>query len=122
MCTHPIDPMGIHLLRCTHSNECIETHDVIHDTFVAIVWNVGSMWDDNNYMHFFPPCSIPFVDKSTLCSLKMKFALINVVIANPTQTYFFPDLVQPKDLLLSMQLKPKIRTIMTNTPLINSSF
>jgi hypothetical protein len=48
------------------------------------------MWDDNNYMRFFHPCSIPFIDKSTLCSPKMKFAIVNVVIANPTQTYLLP--------------------------------
>jgi hypothetical protein len=41
VCTHPIDPMGIHFLLCVHGNECIKTHDVIHDTFVAITWNAG---------------------------------------------------------------------------------
>jgi hypothetical protein len=41
MCTHPIDPMGIHLLRCTHGNERMGTHDVIHDIFVTIMQDVG---------------------------------------------------------------------------------
>jgi hypothetical protein len=35
-CTHPIDPMGILLLCRAHNNECIGTHDAIHDIFVAI--------------------------------------------------------------------------------------
>jgi len=37
MCTHPIDPIGIHLLHCTHGNEHTRTHDVIRDTILAIV-------------------------------------------------------------------------------------
>jgi hypothetical protein len=39
MCTYPINLMGIHFLRCAHGNEHIGTHDVIHNTFVTIVWN-----------------------------------------------------------------------------------
>jgi hypothetical protein len=42
MCVHTsINPMGINLLCCIHGNECIGTHDVIRDTFAAIVWDVG---------------------------------------------------------------------------------
>jgi hypothetical protein len=41
VCTHPIDPMSVHLLCCAHGNECMGTHDAIHNTFVAIVQNVG---------------------------------------------------------------------------------
>jgi hypothetical protein len=44
--------MGIHLLLCAHDNECTKTHDAIRDTFVAIVQDVGSMWDENNYIQF----------------------------------------------------------------------
>ncbi len=33
--------MGIHLFCCAHGNEHIETHDAIHDTFVAIVWDAN---------------------------------------------------------------------------------
>jgi len=72
--THPIDPMGIHLLLCAHDNERTKTRDVIRDTFVAIVQDVGSMWDENNYMHFLQLHSIPPIDKLTLCSLKIEFA------------------------------------------------
>ncbi len=41
VCTHLIDPMGIHLLCCAHNNECTKTHDAICDTFVAIAWDVN---------------------------------------------------------------------------------
>jgi hypothetical protein len=41
VCTHPIDPMGIHLLCCAHGNERIRTHNAICDTFVAITQNVS---------------------------------------------------------------------------------
>jgi len=37
VCAHPINSMGIHLLRCAHGNERIGTHDAIHNTFVTIV-------------------------------------------------------------------------------------
>jgi hypothetical protein len=40
VCTHPINPMGIHLLQCVHSNERTKTHNVIHDTFAIIVQDV----------------------------------------------------------------------------------
>jgi len=41
VCTHPINPMCIHLLHCVHGNKCTRTHDAIHDTFVTIARNVG---------------------------------------------------------------------------------
>jgi len=41
VCTHPIDLMGIHLLRCAHGNKCARTHDVIRNTFATIGWDVG---------------------------------------------------------------------------------
>jgi len=41
VCTHPIDPMGIHLLCCAHGNECMGTHDAIHNTFATIARDVG---------------------------------------------------------------------------------
>jgi len=45
--------MDIHLLCCTHGNECIGTHDVVHNTFVVIVWDVGfdMGWEQ---LHAFP--------------------------------------------------------------------
>jgi hypothetical protein len=66
VCAHPIDLMGIHFLLCTHGDERTRTHDAIRDTFAPIVRNVGSMWDENNYMCFLQWHSIPFVDKLTL--------------------------------------------------------
>jgi len=41
VCTHPIDLMGIHLLRCVHGNKCTWTYDVIHNTFTTIARDVG---------------------------------------------------------------------------------
>jgi hypothetical protein len=57
VCTHPINPMGIHFLRCVHGNERTRTHDVICDTFVAIVQNVGYHvgWEQ---LHAFPSTTI----------------------------------------------------------------
>jgi len=42
VCTHPIDPMDIHLLCCAHDDEHTWTHDVIHDTSVAIAHDASS--------------------------------------------------------------------------------
>jgi len=47
--------------------------------------------------------------------------LVDLIIANPTRAYLFPNLVQLKDLLPLMQLKPKKGAIATNTPIIISS-
>ncbi len=41
VCTHFIDPMGIHFLCCVHGNKHTRTHDAICDTFAAIAWDVG---------------------------------------------------------------------------------
>jgi hypothetical protein len=41
MCTHPIDLMGVYLLRCAHGNKRTWTHDGVRDTFVTIVRDVG---------------------------------------------------------------------------------
>jgi len=53
VCTHPIDPMGIHLLHCVHGNEGTGTHDVVCVTFVAIMQDVGFHvgWEQ---LHAFP--------------------------------------------------------------------
>jgi len=42
MCTHPIDPMDIHLLCCAHDDEHTGTHDAIHDTSIAIAHDASS--------------------------------------------------------------------------------
>jgi hypothetical protein len=41
VCTHSINLIGIHLLHYVHGNECVKTHDVIHDTFATIAQDVG---------------------------------------------------------------------------------
>jgi hypothetical protein len=51
----------------------METHDVVRDTFATIATMLVSMWDENNYMRFFQPHSIPFIDELTLSSPKMAF-------------------------------------------------
>jgi hypothetical protein len=65
-------------------------------------------WDENNYVCFLQPCSIPFVDESTLCSPKIAFApwLVLSLLTQCKRIYFL-DLVQLKDLMLLMWLKPK---------------
>ncbi len=73
VCTNPIEPMGIHLLGYAHGIERMGTHDVVHNTFVAIVWDVGFHVGWEHYMRFSQPHSIVFIDELTLCSPKMEF-------------------------------------------------
>jgi hypothetical protein len=75
VCTHPIDPMGIHFLRCVHGNKHTWTNDTACNTFATITWDVNFHVGQNNYMCFFQTCSTSLVDKLTLCSPKMAFAL-----------------------------------------------
>ncbi len=62
VCTHAINLMDIHLLCCAHGIELTGAHDVIHDTFAAIVqdanFHVGqeqlhlffSIWHDIQFL------------------------------------------------------------------------
>jgi hypothetical protein len=52
VCTHPIDPMGIHLLCCVHGNERIGIHDAIYITLSPLCEMLSSTWDENNYKCF----------------------------------------------------------------------
>jgi hypothetical protein len=40
-CTHPIEPLGIHLLECAHDNEHTWTHDAMRDVVALIAWEVS---------------------------------------------------------------------------------
>jgi hypothetical protein len=89
--THPIDLMGIHLLRCVDGNECIGTHDVIHNTFAAIVWN-ASFHMGQKQLHalrsttfnsFHQSVDIVFT-KDDICTLA------NIVIVDPMQANLLP--------------------------------
>ncbi len=91
MCTHPIDLMGIHLLRYVHGNEGTWIHDVVRDTFVAIMWDVDFHvgWKQ---LHAFPSTTFNFfcrridivLAKDGICTL------VDVVIVDPMQTNLFP--------------------------------
>jgi hypothetical protein len=41
VCTHLIDATSVHLLRCAHGNEHMNTHDVVCITFVTLPWDVN---------------------------------------------------------------------------------
>jgi hypothetical protein len=77
--------MGIHILCCVHDNELTWTHDVIHDTFVAIMWGVGFHvgWEQ---LHALPlntfNSSFQWID--IMFSKDDIRTVVNNVIANPT--------------------------------------
>ncbi len=91
VCSHPIDLMGIHLLHCAHGNERIGTHDAIHNSFVAIAWNVSF------HMGWKQLYALP---STTFNSFRWWIdivftkdgihTLVDIVIADPTWAYLLP--------------------------------
>ncbi len=53
VCPHLINATNVHLLCFTHGNEHMGTHDAIHNTFVAITWNVD-FHVGQEQLHMFP--------------------------------------------------------------------
>jgi hypothetical protein len=84
--------MGIHFLLCVHGNKRIGTHDVIHDTFVAIAWDAGFHlgWKQ---LHPFP--SITFNSSRWWDDIVFTkddiHTLVDVVIADPTRADLLPQ-------------------------------
>ncbi|CAM6120862.1 unnamed protein product [Calypogeia fissa] len=39
VCGHPLDPVGTHILRCSHGSERTATHDNLCDVLAAITWD-----------------------------------------------------------------------------------
>jgi hypothetical protein len=95
MCTHPIDPIGIHLLHCTHGNEHTRTHDVICDIIAAIVQDAGFHMGQKQ-LHTFPSATFNYfcwqidiaLTKDGICTL------VDVVLSLSTQRLriYFLDL------------------------------
>jgi hypothetical protein len=90
MCTHPIDPMGIHFLCCDHGNECTWTNGVVYDTFVAIMRNVGfhmgwkqHVLPSNTFNSSRWQVDIVFT-KDGICTL------VHIVIVDPTKADLLP--------------------------------
>jgi hypothetical protein len=74
MCTHPINPMGIHLYIALMAINKQEPMMQFATLLLPLHENLASMWDINNNMRFLQPCSIIFVNKLTWCSRKMTSA------------------------------------------------
>ncbi len=92
VCTHPIDPMGIHLLHCAHGNEHIGTHDVIRNIFAAIVWNVGFHVGRQQLHAFFSTTFNSFHRWIDIMLIKYGICtLANVVITDPTWIDLLPQ-------------------------------
>jgi hypothetical protein len=83
--------MGIHFLCYVHGNELTWTHDAIHDTFVAIVWDVG-FHVGQEQLHAFPLNTF----NSSFQQIDIVFTkdgihiIVDNVIANPTQSDLLP--------------------------------
>jgi hypothetical protein len=58
--THPINPLGIHLLECAHDNEHTWPHDAIQDVVALITWEVNFQVV-HEQLHMFPSFAQPIV-------------------------------------------------------------
>jgi hypothetical protein len=91
MCTHPIDYMGIHLLRCVHGNEHIRTHDVVHNTFATIVWDVGfHMGQKQLYVFLSNTFNSSRQQINIVLTQNGIHTFVDIVIADPTRMDLFP--------------------------------
>jgi hypothetical protein len=92
VCTHPINFMGIHVLCCTHGNECMGTHDVVHDTFAVIARDVGFYmgWEQ---LHAKPSTTLnSFHQQVDIVFTKNGIrTLVDIVIADPMHVDLFPQ-------------------------------
>ncbi len=85
VCAHIPSTLWVHFLRCVRGNESMRTHDVIHDTFVAIVrdvcFHIGreqlQAVPSTMFNSFCRQFDIMFT-KDDICTL------VNVAITNPT--------------------------------------
>jgi hypothetical protein len=77
--------MGIHLLHYVHGNECIGTHDAIHDTFATIAQD-ASFHMGREQLHVFPSTTFNFFRRRINIVLTKDdiHNLVDVVITNPT--------------------------------------
>jgi len=82
--------MSIHFLRCSHGNERKGIHDVIHDTFIVIVWDDGFHvgWKQ---LHAFPSTMFnSFCQQVDIIFIKDGICiLVDIVIIDPMQTNLF---------------------------------
>jgi len=74
VCTHPINPMGIHFYVMFMAMNARGSMIQFTTLLLPLREMLASMWDKNNYVCFLQPHSTHFINESTLCSPKMKFA------------------------------------------------
>jgi hypothetical protein len=93
MCTHPINPIGIHLLCCAHDgNKCTKTHDVIHDIFAAIAQVYVSFHMGQEKLHVFPSTtSNSFGWQIDIVLTKKIHTQADVVVVDPTWVDLLPQ-------------------------------
>jgi hypothetical protein len=114
--------MDIHLLCYTHGNKCTRTHDAIHDTFVAIVQDVG-FHVGQKQLYVFPSTMFnSFHQQINIVITKNGIrTLIDITIVDPTQADLLFQSCATTRFVTFDVTQAKERNIMIDTPLINSS-
>jgi hypothetical protein len=100
--------MGIHLLCCVHGNERIGTHDAIHDTFVAVVWD-ASFHMGRKQLHALPSTtfnsSYQWID--IVLTKEGNRTLVNVVITDPMWVDLLPRFYATQRFIASYAIQGK---------------
>jgi hypothetical protein len=84
ICDQPLDPMGIHLLCCTHGGERTTSHDVVRDSFVSIAKDM-TFHVLQEQTHILSPPFPSHWRVDIVLSVDGIYTLTNVVIIDPTQ-------------------------------------
>jgi hypothetical protein len=117
VCTHPIDPMGIHLLDCVNGNKRIGAHDAIHDTFATIAWDVG-FYEGWKLLHVLLSTTFNFFHWriNILLTKDGIRTLVGVVIADPTWIYLLPQSCATQGFATSNVVQTKERSYCNQHP------
>ncbi|CAM6102357.1 unnamed protein product [Calypogeia fissa] len=85
VCGHPLDPVGIHILRCSHGSERTATHDDIHDVLAAITRDAGYHVSTEQTHVLLAVDGIPDRRRADIVFSRAGVrALADVVVADPT--------------------------------------
>jgi hypothetical protein len=71
ICSQLLNPMGIHIFRCTHGGESMALHVVVRDVFMVIAKD-GGFQISQKQTHVLPPLPYNFcIVELTLCYYSM---------------------------------------------------
>jgi hypothetical protein len=94
ICSEPLDPIGIHLLCCTHCGERMASHDVVWDVFTTITIDVR-FHVSQEQTHVLPPHALQFLCHwvDIVLLINGVHTLVDIVIVDPIQVDLVPQVI-----------------------------